>query len=281
MTLRLPYVRPLAWDELLAYLAARAIPGVESVDGRTYRRTVRVEDAPVVVELEHEQPVVSLTLSPPSAESLGAIVETARQAFDLDADPEQIALVLERDQALRPLVEQRPGLRVPGAWDGFELAVRAVLGQQVSVRGATTLAGRLVARFGEPLAASADGLTHAFPRPEDLLDADVAAIGIPGARAETIRKLAGAVSTGTFRLSPSAPFDETRAALVALPGIGPWTAEYVALRALRDPDAYPAGDLGLRKAGATQARAEVWRPWRAYAAVHLWTADAGEFEAAA
>ena len=281
MTLSLPYRPPLAWDALLAYLAARAIPGVESVGGRSYRRTLRVGDAPIVIEAAHAAPVVSLTLSPPSAESLGAIVETARRALDLDADPEQVALVLARDEALRPLVERRPGLRVPGAWDGFELAVRAVLGQQVSVRGATTLAGRLVARFGEQLTASEDSLTHTFPRPEQLVDADVAAIGIPGARGETIRRLARAVSTGSLELSSSAPFDETRAALLALPGIGPWTAEYVALRVLRDPDAYPAGDLGLRKAGATPARAEAWRPWRAYAAVHLWTAGAEALETAA
>jgi AraC family transcriptional regulator of adaptative response / DNA-3-methyladenine glycosylase II len=170
---------------------------------------------------------------------------------------------------------------VPGAWDGFELAVRAVLGQQVSVRGATTLAGRLVARFGEPLEGSEDGLTHVFPRPEGLVDADVAAIGIPGARAETIRQLARAACTGALTLSASAPFDETRAGLVSLPGIGPWTAEYIALRVLRDPDAFPAGDLGLRNAGATPARAEAWRPWRGYAAVHLWTAGAGALETAA
>lgn len=281
LVLRLPYRPPLAWDELLAYLALRAIPGVERVDGRTYRRTVRVDGAPVVVELEHAAPAVTLTLAAPSAESLGSIVENARRAFDLDADPAQVALVLGRDRTLRPLVERRPGLRVPGAWDGFELAVRAVLGQQVSVRGATTLAGRLVARFGEPLGASENGLTHVFPHPETLADADVAAIGIPGARAETIRQLARAAFTGALRLGASAPFDETRAALVALPGIGPWTAEYVALRVLRDPDAYPAGDLGLRHAGATLARAEAWRPWRAYAAVHLWTAGAEGLETAA
>lgn len=281
MTLRLPYHPPLAWDELLAYLAARAIPGVESVEGRIYRRTLRTGGAPLVVELEHDAPVVTLTLAEPDAGSLGRIAGTARRAFDLDVDPARVTSVLTRDPALRPLVERRPGLRVPGAWDGFELAVRAVLGQQVSVRGATTLAGRLVARFGEPLPVSEDGLTHTFPHPEQLLEADVATIGIPGARGETIRRLAQAVSTGSLTLSPSAPFDETRAALLALPGIGPWTAEYVALRVLRDPDAYPAGDLGLRRAGATPTRAEAWRPWRAYAAVHLWTAGAGALETAA
>jgi AraC family transcriptional regulator of adaptative response / DNA-3-methyladenine glycosylase II len=281
IVLRLPYRPPLAWDELLAYLSTRAVPGVESVDDRSYRRTLDIGGAPIVVELEHAAPAVMLTVAAPSAESLGTIVERARRAFDLDADPAQVALVLGADPILGPLVERRPGLRVPGAWDGFELAVRAVLGQQVSVRGATTLAGRLVARFGTPLAASVDGLTHVFPRPEALVDADVAAIGIPGARAETIRHLARAASTGAVRLDATAPFEETRAALVALPGIGPWTAEYVALRVLRDPDAYPAGDLGLRNAGATLARAEAWRPWRGYAAVHLWTAGAEALETAA
>jgi AraC family transcriptional regulator of adaptative response / DNA-3-methyladenine glycosylase II len=281
IVLRLPYRPPLAWEELLAYLATRAIPGVESVEGHAYRRTLRVGGAAVVVELEHSAPAVTLTLAAPSAASLGQIVERARRALDLDADPAQVARVLGRDPRLRPLVELRPGLRVPGAWDGFELAVRAVLGQQVSVRGATTLAGRLVARFGEPLEGSEDGLTHVFPRPVGLVDADVAAIGIPGARAETIRQLARAAATGALRLTASAPFDETRAGLVSLPGIGPWTAEYIALRVLRDPDAYPAGDLGLRNAGATLARAEAWRPWRGYAAVHLWTAGAGALETAA
>ncbi len=281
LVLRLPYRPPLAWDELIAYLGTRAMPGVETLEGSRYRRALSIAGTPVIIELEHAPPVVLLRVAGAPLHGLGALVERARSALDLDADPARIALVLGRDAALRPVVERRPGLRIPGAWDGFELAVRAVLGQQVSVRGATTLAGRLAVRFGEPLPAPAPGLTHLFPRAEALVDADVAAIGLPEARAETIRRLAREVVSGGLDLEPSARFDETRARLVELPGIGPWTVEYVAMRALRDPDAYPAGDLGLRRAGATASRAERWRPWRAYAAVHLWAAGPELLEAAA
>jgi AraC family transcriptional regulator, regulatory protein of adaptative response / DNA-3-methyladenine glycosylase II len=281
LELRLPYRPPLAWGELLAFVAARAVPGVEQVDGALYRRAVRVSHSTAVVELEHASPVVLLRLRGVPVGALATVVERARRVADLDADPGQIEAVLARDPALRDLVERRPGLRVPGAWDGFELATRAVLGQQVSVRGGATLAGRLVARFGEPLQVPVGTVTHAFPKPERLVEADVQAIGMPRARADTIRLLAGAVAGGSLALVPSAPFEERRATLLGVAGIGPWTAEYVAMRALRDPDAFPAGDLGLRRAGATAERAERWRPWRAYAAVHLWTAGSEQLEAAA
>jgi AraC family transcriptional regulator of adaptative response / DNA-3-methyladenine glycosylase II len=201
--------------------------------------------------------------------------------LDLDADPAAVAAVLAGDPALAPLIEARPGLRVPGAWDGFELAVRAILGQQVSVRGATTLTGRLAERYGKSLAEPEAGLLSVFPRPEALADAQVEAIGMPAARAETIRRLARAVASDRLSLSPTAPFAETRACLLEIPGIGPWTAEYVAMRALRDPDAFPASDLWLRRAGATERRAESWRPWRAYAAVHLWAAGPSVLKRAA
>src|SRR5438445_281284 len=214
------------------------------------------------------------------------IAERARRRFDLDADPVLIANHLARSPKLRPLVARRPGLRVPGAWDAFELAVRAVLGQQVTVRGATTLAGRLVRAFGTPLDQAGDGLTHLFPRPEALADTDLASIGLPRSRAATIRGLARAVARGEIALDAARGLEDAVARLAAVPGIGAWTAHYIAMRALGEPDAFPAADLGLRRALGNGAgplaparvaeRAEAWRPWRAYAAMHLWAGLAGE-----
>src|SRR5437867_3353932 len=217
---------------------------------------------------------------------LPEVVERARRLFDLDADPVRIADHLARSPELAPLVARRPGLRVPGAWDAFELAVRAVLGQQVTVRGATTLAGRLVRAFGRPLDRAEDGLTHLFPRPEALADTDLASIGLPRSRAATIRGLARAVARGELVLDASRGLEDAVARRAAVPGIGAWTAHYIAMRALGEPDAFPAADLGLRRALGNGAgplaparvaeRAEAWRPWRAYAAMHLWARLAGE-----
>jgi AraC family transcriptional regulator of adaptative response / DNA-3-methyladenine glycosylase II len=192
---------------------------------------------------------------------------------------------LRRDPLLSRVLRQSPGLRVPGAWDGFELAVRAILGQQVSVKGATTLAGSLVETFGEKLPGGIeqDGLTHLFPRPERLAHADVASIGMPRKRGEAIRALARAVCEGSIRLTPDLALDAARESLTALPGIGPWTAEYIAMRALRAPDAFPSGDLVLRRVAAGGGkplteralvqRSESWRPWRSYAVIALWRAS--------
>jgi len=214
-------------------------------------------------------------------ERLLEVVGRARRLFDLDADPALIAEHLAGSPVLAPLVARRPGLRVPGAWDAFELAVRAVLGQQVTVRGATTLAGRLARAFGTSVGQAEEGLTHLFPRPEALAGADLASIGLPGARAATIRALAGAAARGTLVLDAARGLEDAVARLRAIPGIGAWTAHYVALRALGEPDAFPAADLGLRRAlgnGAgplAPARvaelAEAWRPWRGYATLHLWS----------
>jgi 3-methyladenine DNA glycosylase/8-oxoguanine DNA glycosylase len=209
---------------------------------------------------------------------LFAMVTRVRRLFDLDADPQRIDADLARDRRLAPSVRARPGLRVPGAWDPFELAVRAILGQQVSVARATALSGRLVARFGQPVEGGTDGLTHLFPTPRALADADVASIGMPRARGEAIRDLARATAEGK---RPLEPVDGR----IDVAGIGPWTEAYVAMRAGRDPDAFPAGDLGLRRAlsgadgTAPSERAvlllsEPWRPWRAYAAMHLWSLGA-------
>jgi AraC family transcriptional regulator of adaptative response / DNA-3-methyladenine glycosylase II len=198
-----------------------------------------------------------------------------RRLFDLDADPQRIAEHLGRDDALAPRLVRRPGLRIPGAWDGFETAVRAVLGQQVTVRGARTLAGRLAAAFGDPIDAGA-GLTRCFPPAERLVDADLTRIGLPARRAAAINRLAAEVASGAIVLDGTADPERTRAQLLGLDGFGPWTADYIALRALGEPDAFPAGDLGLRKAlglpaAALAARAESWRPWRGYAAITLWS----------
>ncbi len=284
--LRLPYRPPLAWDNLLSFLGARAVPGVEEIVGGTYRRAVRVKEAVAVVEVEHVAPVVVLRVESPPVRGLASIVERCKGAFDLGADPAEVEAAFRGDPILAPLVASRPGLRVPGAWDGFELAVRAVLGQQVTVRGARTLAGRLVEQFGDPIPLPSGSVTHTFPQAAALGDAAIERIGLPGARAETIRRLAQAVTSGDLDLSPTAPLDTTRARLRAIPGIGDWTVEYVAMRALRDPDAFPAGDLGLRRAldvSSTEIErlALPWRPWRAYAALHLWSAAAPELRKAA
>jgi AraC family transcriptional regulator of adaptative response / DNA-3-methyladenine glycosylase II len=208
------------------------------------------------------------------------VVESVRRLFDFNCDPAPIAEQLGRDRRLAALVRRHPGLRLPGAWAPFELAVRAILGQQVSVRGASTLAGRLVRRCGEPTALDLPGVTHLFPSAVRLAEADLASIGLPAARAEAIRALARAVADGSLVLDGSRELEASIADLRALPGIGEWTAQYIAMRALHEPDALPAGDLGLRKALAKGGRrpsrtevmtlAEAWRPFRAYAVLHLW-----------
>ena len=285
LVFRLPYRPPLDWASLLGFFALRATPGVEAVAAGGYRRTLQLGDAvgTLAVRPEPESLHAVLTLRLSRVEGLQTIVARARRLFDLDADPREIGRHLGRSALLAPLVRRRPGLRVPGAWDGFELGVRAILGQQVSVRGATTLAGRLVATFGHAFAEASDaGLTHLFPTAAALADADVAAIGLPRARAEAIRGLARAVADGGLALDGGLEQGELVERLCAIPGIGAWSAQYIAMRACGETDAFPAGDLGLRRAfgngrGPAPAKAllaasEAWRPWRAYAALHLWAA---------
>ncbi len=277
LALRLPYHPPLDWEALLEFLAARAIPGVEIVDEGCYRRTIRTDAGPGRLEVRPGNDDASLILrvDAPPGPGLDRIVRRVRRLFDLDSDPVQIGCDLVRDPLLAEVVPARPGLRVPGAWDGFETAVRAILGQQISVKGATTIAGRLVSAHGARIPDPTARLTHLFPTPAALARADLSKIGIPAARGACLRSLAAASASGRLNLSGAASLDDAIARLTALPGIGPWTAHYVAMRALGEPDAFPAGDLGLKKAtGMSEAtllrRAESWRPWRAYAAMHLW-----------
>jgi AraC family transcriptional regulator of adaptative response / DNA-3-methyladenine glycosylase II len=282
LVLRLTYREPFAWDELLAFLAARAIPGIEAVDNGCYRRRVRLHRETGIVEIVRDREARCLRVSLPAALSSGVtmLLADVRRVFDLDADPNGIATVLARDSALRRSVRCTPGLRVPGAWDAFEIAVRAIVGQQISVKAAITICGRLVERFGERVAASA--LPYLFPTPAALACAGARDLDMPRARADALRGLARAVQHGDVALDGSASVEDVTAALQRLPGIGAWTAGYIAMRALGEPDAFPSADLGLRKlfaaggkklasARAVQERSEAWRPWRAYATMHAWT----------
>jgi len=275
LSLALPYRAPFEFESILRYLAPRAIPNVESVNDRAWRRTFEIDSLPGTIEVRPSDGQLVAKIDHASPTALLAIVERLRNVFDLGADPIAIASQLRRDPELAARLRRARGLRVPGAFDGFELAVRAILGQQVTVAGATRLCGRLVEAYGKRFRDEAP--THLFPSPDRLTKIDAARIGIPGARAAAIATLARAVVDGRVCLDGSRDLDETRRAMLALPGIGPWTVEYVAMRALRDPDAFPAGDLGLRRAlggidaRALEKRAECFRPFRAYAAMLLWT----------
>ncbi len=288
--LRLPYRPPFDWASIADYFALRATPGVEAVDGDGYRRTIVLDGQAGHIRIRPVPDDTALLLSVvfPESRALFQIVERVRRMFDLAADPEDITGQLARDPDLAPVVRAHAGLRLPGAWDGFELAVRAILGQQVTVKGASTLSGRLAATFGERLA-GADGPTILFPTPAVLAEADVATIGLPKARARTIRALAAAVALGEIVFDGASDPPALERRLTALPGIGSWTAQYVAMRALNEPDAFPAADLGLIRSAAALglatdakelgARAEAWRPWRAYAAQLLWRAEASSHQA--
>jgi AraC family transcriptional regulator, regulatory protein of adaptative response / DNA-3-methyladenine glycosylase II len=283
LTLRLPYRPPYDWAGVLAFLARRAIPGVESVEDGAYRRTIELGGARGIVEVRATTEACLLaTITVDRLPALAAIAARLRHLFDLDADPGPIVAHLGRDPALASRLVLRPGLRVPGAWDAFELAVRAVLGQQVSVAAASTLAGRLATTFGERLGTSSASrdLRVLFPEAKALADADLSSIGIPRARAAAISALAAAVRRDPAWLRPTGAEAHTVAPLLTVPGIGEWTAQYVAMRALHQPDAFPASDLGLLRAmrrrlarpspALLARRAERWRPWRAYAAMLLW-----------
>jgi AraC family transcriptional regulator of adaptative response / DNA-3-methyladenine glycosylase II len=290
LPLRLTFRGPLDWNALVSYLGARAIPGVEQVAGDAYRRTIVVAGDPGVLELspggdDH----VVLVAHLPHWEGLVHLVARARRIASLDFDLDEPAAQLSRDSVIGPLLGSRPGLRTPGTWDPFELGVRAIVGQQVTVAAANTIAARLVERCGDPVPGLAGmGLTHIFPSAATLADADLAGLGLPRTRQETIHSFARAVATDALRLDGSVGLDELLASLTAIDGLGAWTASYVALR-LGERDAFPEADLGLRRAldeRAPRSPAELarladrWRPWRALAAMHLWTAGSKEPAAA-
>jgi AraC family transcriptional regulator of adaptative response / DNA-3-methyladenine glycosylase II len=285
VSLLLRYQPPYDWPGMLEFLRLRAIPGIERVVENSYSRTIELDGRQGIVSVRPaERNALRASVRFPRLSALPVIIARLRRVFDLAADPLPISAHLARDPALAPLVKMRPGLRVPGAWDGFELAIRAVLGQQITVRAAVRLAGRLVAAHGQPLAEPDGDLTHVFPRPEALAPADLAILGMPRSRAATLCAVAAAVVADPDLFCASRGLDEAIRRLRSIRGIGEWTAHYIALRQLREPDAFPAADVGLVRAladleGHQRAsrelidRAEAWRPWRAYAAQHLWASS--------
>lgn len=294
LSVRLPYRQPFDWAALLEFLRGRATPAAEQVIGGSYLRTVLVDDQPGVIECRHDEPGASICLSLHGIATPGVfnVVQRVREILDLDAPAVDIEETLRADARLGELLKNKHGIRVPGAWDGFELTVRAILGQQVSVKAATTLAGRIVRRYGSPvdlpasLAGRADELDlgRVFPPAQKLARARFNRIGLVRSRAETIRRVASAVVRGDISFDSAQDPLAFCEALTSIRGIGDWTAQYVAMRALKYPDAFPASDLGLLKAVRStrktsavelERRAESWRPWRAYAAMLLWGSLSG------
>jgi AraC family transcriptional regulator of adaptative response / DNA-3-methyladenine glycosylase II len=290
VTLRLRYRPPYDWDSMLGYLRARAISGVEVVENGSYLRTVGIDGFTGIVQVTHlpERQSLCVSIRFPRVQSLPAIISRVRRLFDLGADIETIDAHLSLDPLLAPLVAQRPGLRAPGGWDGFELAVRAILGQQVSVAAARRLAEQLVVNHGEPISnnfVNEPRLTHVFPEAKRLAEATSIEAGMPSARRAALQELAKAAAADTNLFRPFGTIEEAIARLRTIRGVGEWTAQYIALRALRETDAFPAADIGLLRGaevvdGARSTapdlliRSESWRPWRAYAAQHLWAAGA-------
>lgn len=278
-TLQLGYREPFDFGSLLNFLRIRAIPGVEVVDEKFYSRTIRVDGQPSRLKISQveDKPYLRLQLEAESSGQLLAISNKVRRLFDLDADPAEVGRVLKKDKLLGKLVDELPGQRVPGCWSEFEIAVRAIVGQQVSVKGATTVMGRIAERYG-----THSNLGLCFPEPEQLADLDVTQLSMPMRRAQAIKDMSQAVALGQVRFDSDVETEDLISQLVAIKGIGPWTAQYVAMRALNDPDAFLEGDLVLEKVasrvfktdtrGELLSRAEKWRPWRAYAGMHLWRA---------
>ncbi len=280
LLLRLPYRAPLPAADLIEFLALRAVPGVEQVLDGAYRRSLRLPHGPGIVELRPSDGHVDARFWLHDLRDLGAAMQRSRTLLDLDSDPQAVADALGDDRLLGPLVRESPGRRVVGHVDGHELAVRALLGQQVSVRGASTLAGRLVALCGKQLEHSHGAVTHVFPSAQALAAADLGQLGMPSSRKRALSELARALASGQIVLDAGAERTHTRTQLLSLPGIGPWTVEYIAMRALRDPDAFISSDLGVRRAlellgqdgtpTAAERVSQRWRPYRAYAVQHLW-----------
>jgi AraC family transcriptional regulator, regulatory protein of adaptative response / DNA-3-methyladenine glycosylase II len=278
LVLRLPFRGALDWDALLEYFAARAVPGVERISAGTYRRTIVIDGDPGVLELRYGgADHLLLRAHLPHWGELVHLVQRARRIANLDFELEEASRRLADDPTIGQFIRTRPGLRPPGTWDAFETGVRAIIGQQISLAGANTIAGRLVARLGTPVAGLAEfGLSHTFPTPATLATADLPSLGLTSARAAAIRAFARGVLDDQIRLDRSVSLDRLIDSLTGLDGLGPWTAQYIALR-LGEPDACPTTDLGLRRAlpryAALDDVTENWRPWRALAATHLWLAD--------
>ena len=287
LSVRLAYRPPYDWDAMLSFLSARAIPGVEIVAGDNYRRSIAIgPNRGVISVAPAAKNRIDVRVRFPDMAALPQIIARVRRVFDLAADPDTIGAHLALDPRLAPLVAARPGLRVPGAWDGFELAVRAIFGQQITVPAATKLLGKLVQAFGDPLPATmkeSEGLSHLFPSVARIATADLTALGMPAARAMAVTALAQAIAADPAIFSRGASLEDAILKLRALPGIGEWTAQYIAMRELREPDAFPTADIGLLRAMVDDEgrrpspsellmRSERWRPWRAYAALHLWAA---------
>ena len=283
-TLRLPYRPPYDWEHMLRFLARRAVEGVECVTAGAYARAVRTAAGGAVLQVRPVAGVDALELRIRGAGSfdLSPLCTRIQRMFDLSADPARITAALQRDPQLGALVRRRPGLRIPGTWDAFESGVRAIVGQQISVAAGRTLLTRLAQRAGERLWHEAPGPTHLFPTPESLARCNLKDFGVPRARASALQGFARAVRDGVVAFDDSR--ERVMRALTGLPGVGPWTAGYVALRGLSDADGFPAGDLILRQQASSRggaltarelnARAESWRPFRGYAVVQLWEAHA-------
>jgi AraC family transcriptional regulator of adaptative response / DNA-3-methyladenine glycosylase II len=288
--LQISYRPPYDWDAILAFLAARAIAGVEAIENGSYRRVFSDDSALGVIEIRHAPAKDALLtkIQFPGLRTLPAIAARVRSVFDVAADIETIEAHLAKESGLAALIALRPGLRCPGGWDEFEVAVRAILGQQITVEAARQLAGKLVAVCGEPLpGAAGHRLTHAFPTAQRLAAADLSALGMPEARKVTLKALAHAAVAQPKLFEPIGSLEDIIARLRSIRGIGEWTAQYIALRALRHPDAFPTTDVALLRGAALMdgmrwsaaqlsQRAEAWRPWRAYAAQHLWASVAAK-----
>jgi AraC family transcriptional regulator, regulatory protein of adaptative response / DNA-3-methyladenine glycosylase II len=274
VSIRLAVRTPFASTQLMAFIGARAIPGIESWDGCTYRRSLDLPEGPALAELVAHEGHVTARLGLSSWSDLGAAVQRIRRLLDLDSDPAAVDAVLGSDPALAGLVRAVPGRRAPASVDPFETAVRGVVGQQVSVAGARTVAGRFVRRVGRRLDVPHGDVTHVFPRPVELAAAPDDAFSMPGARRDTIRRLAAAVVDGHLELDAGSDPSVARHQLLALRGVGPWTADYVVMRGLGHPDTFLAGDLGVRhgldRLGVDVERSTRWAPWRSYAVHHIW-----------
>lgn len=290
--LHISYRPPYDWEAMLAYLRARAIDGMEFVENGIYRRTVSHEGGNGIVEIAHapDRNALMATVRFPCVRALQAMVTRVRHLFDVGANVDTIASHLAKDKTLAPLIASQPGLRTPGCWDGFELAIRAVLGQQITVEAARQLGSRLVLLCGDPVRHASDPrLARTFPSARCLATVDLSKIGMPESRRATLKALAQAAVANPRLFEPLGSIEESIAQLRAIRGIGEWTAQYIALRALREPDAFPATDIGILRGAAGLdgvvptapqliQRAEAWRPWRAYAAQYLWTADSSKLQ---